>query len=252
MPGPDRRGRARPAASSPASTRDGAPAPAGVDREVVGAGRSPTSRRRPSSASRSSGPTPCPGRERRSSRRLCWRRALWSRRMPFVAGRRREQGRRVGRSGGRRRRRPARCRSCRGRGSGAGPTGSSVGIVMWTGVPSPTCWPRCGGRVGVEGRGEEDRAALRRRSRGPRARRAGGGSRGRLAHVADVGRAAPQDGDVEGVDLDLHELLGAGAAGSARRRRTRRATLRARSRGSAAGASSRRPSRRSTGRRAAA
>ena len=69
-------------------------------------------------------------------------------------------------------------RSCRGRGSGAGPTGWSVGIVMWTGVPSPICWPRCVGGVGVERGGEEDRAARRRRSRGPRARRAGGGSRG--------------------------------------------------------------------------
>ena len=31
---------------------------------------------------------------------------------------------------------------------------------MWTGVPSPTCWPRAFGRIGVERRGEEDRAAL--------------------------------------------------------------------------------------------
>ena len=45
-----------------------------------------------------------------------------------------------------------------------------------------------------------------------------------LGPRADVGRAALEDGDVERVDLDLHELLGADAAGAAaatRRRRTR-------------------------------
>ena len=50
-------------------------------------------------------------------------------------------------------------RSCRGPGSAAGPTGSSVGIVMWTGVPSPTAWPRAAAASRVERGGEEDRRA---------------------------------------------------------------------------------------------
>ena len=56
-------------------------------------------------------------------------------------------------------------------------------------------------------------ASGRRRSRGPRARRAAAGSRARVAHCADGRRAAAQDGDVEGVDADLHELLGLVAGG---------------------------------------
>ena len=41
----------------------------------------------------------------------------------------------------------------------SGTHGLSVGIVMWTGVPSPTAWPRCGGGIGVEHGREEDRPA---------------------------------------------------------------------------------------------
>ena len=71
-----------------------------------------------------------------------------------------------------------------------------------------------GGGVGVEGRGEEDRAAagvevedLGRVGREPEAVVLGPG--------ADVGGAALEDGDVEGVDPDLHQLLGAGGRGAA-------------------------------------
>ena len=64
------------------------------------------------------------------------------------------------------------------------------------------------GRVRVEGGGEEDRAAL-----GVEVEDLGRVGREAEAVVrgpgADVSRAALQDGDVEGVDLDLHDLLGA-------------------------------------------
>ena len=83
-----------------------------------------------------------------------------------------------------------------------------------------------GGGIGVEDRGEEDRRSggveledLGRVRREPEAVV--------LRPAADFGRTAAQDGHVEGVDADLHELLGgAGGRRPARRRRTGTAAAR--------------------------
>ena len=71
------------------------------------------------------------------------------------------------------------------------------------------------GRVGVEGGGEEDRAARRVEVEdlGRVGREAEAVVRGPLA---DRRRATAQDGDVEGVDLDLHQLLGRAGGAAAR------------------------------------
>ena len=87
---------------------------------------------------------------------------------------------------------------------------------MWTGRPVADRLAALGGRIGVEHGGEEDRRAggvevedLGRVGREPEA------VVGRP--LADLGRAAAQDGHVEGVDADLHELLGrVGRRGSGR------------------------------------
>ena len=117
------------------------PGAARVDREVVGEAASPRNRSRPWSARPSSGPTPCRG-PTAGRRAGCWLASeLWSRRMPLLpVG--------LGRSTGGasvRRKTSASIRSLpvlpRAR-IRSGTHGLSVGIVMWTEVPSPTCWPR--------------------------------------------------------------------------------------------------------------
>ena len=100
-------------------------------------------------------------------------------------------------------------------------------MVMWTGVPSPICWPRCLGRVAVEDRGEEDRAALGVEVE--HFRRVGREAEAVLVGpVGHVRAAALEHGQVERVDARFqHHLdarrrapaLGAAAASGARRRR---------------------------------
>ena len=104
-------------------------------------------------------------------------------------------------------------------------------------VPDGSCSGRRG--VGVEHGGEEDRRACRIE---PSTSGASGGRRKpcSVAHRPTRGGAAAQDGDVERVDADLHQLLG--RAGRRRGCWTASPRTAVRSRGSAAGASSRRPS----------
>ena len=121
-----RRRAVAPGRSSPAMTRDGAPAPRGVDREVEG-----ELRRRGVDADLGQpadvGTQPMPLSERRSSSSDVGRRGAVAEAQAVVAGRGGEQRRACGRSAGRRRPRPAPRRSCRGPGCAAGPTGCRSG-----------------------------------------------------------------------------------------------------------------------------
>ena len=149
-----------PGRSRPAMTRDGAPAPdASIARSNAELRRGGVDAR-PWSARPTSGPSPCRGRS-------AGRRAATS----VAGGAVVEAAARCRRSGaGSRAGRPVGQqvdvgldalgrRSCRGPRIRSGTHGLSVGIVMWTGVPSPTAWPRVGGRVGIEHGGQEDRDA---------------------------------------------------------------------------------------------
>ena len=94
-------------------------------------------------------------------------------------------------------------------------------------------------------------ASARRRSRGPRVRRAGAGSRGR-SPTGRRRRTPPRRTVMSRASMRTFMSSSAGPPAASAATRTRRGRGSGRSRGRGAGASSRRPSRRSTGPRAAA
>ena len=148
---------------------------------------------------RPAGPSSCPCRRAGPSSRAPVAGALWSRAIAEPAGAGRSAGLAVGQQVdvGVDCSRAAVLPRARMR---SGTQGFGVGIVTWTGravadVPGRAPWPR---RRRTRRRGRSGCAG--RRSRGPRARPAGGGSRAASAHWPTSARAALEHGDVERVD----------------------------------------------------